>query len=342
MTITRRSFLGTVAAYSSVLPWAGFARSSFGRRFARPQFELSSIVLADLQGSCRLPESLAGYEFGLKAIGAEYQRVPADSIPFCPLIIVPGLASGGTGITRRIRDVAESGSSILIESGALFHDLSEFEDHRRMLRSHFSIDAEPPVALWEHRGAQSLSRLDLSASSTPGQPAAGAIGSLPYIDYLWPFETKIRDFSSAIPVSSENGEVVAVSPGGVPVAVRRRLGLGSVIFLGSPVGPAILSGDREARKWLHAVVEFSLLTPPPEPLGQRRLLVGGHRPEWRSQPALNRNICTMFCHTFARVAPLRSGSRPLDPEFFQPVLKRSKSHDRQLDSAPLDLGSDTL
>jgi len=268
MTITRRSFLGTVAAYSSVLPWAGFARTGFSRRFARPQFELSGIVLADLKESCRLPESLAGYEFGLKAMGAEYQRVPADSIPFCPLIIVPGLASGGTGITRRIRDMVESGSSVLIESGAIFHDFSEFEDHRRMMRSHFSIDAEPPVVLWEPRGTQSLDRLDLRSNSTPRQPAAGTTASLPYIDYLWPLETKIRDFSRAIPVCSENGEVVAVSPGGVPVAVRRRLGLGSVIFLGSPVGPAILSGDREARKWLHAVVVSTLLTPPPGPLGQ--------------------------------------------------------------------------
>lgn len=259
MTITRRSFMGTLAAYPSVLPWAGFGRTGLIRRFAHPQFELSSIVLADLKGSCGLPESLAGYEFGLRAIGAEYQRASADFIPFCPFVIVPGLAGGETGFTRRVRDMAEAGSTALIESGALFHNLSEFEDHRLMMRSYFSIDAEPPVALWRHRGAPSLSRLDQRKGSTPGQPPASPIAALPYIDYLWPVQTKIRDFSRAIPVSSANGEVVAVSPGGDPVAVRRRSGLGSVIFLGSPAGPAILSGDREALNWLQAIVDQAAL-----------------------------------------------------------------------------------
>ncbi|MGH9431301.1 MAG: hypothetical protein ACRD3T_07135 [Terriglobia bacterium] len=201
-----------------------------------------------------MPESLAGYACGLKAIGASTLRAAVESIPFCPLIIVPGFAGGETPGARKIRDLAYRGSTVLIESGALFGDPSMVEAHRRMLRSHFSIDAQASIALWENREGKPHSSLDSRQGSTRSQPPAVMMASLPYVDYVWPHAAKIRDFSRALPVSSERGEVVAVAPGGIPVGVRRGIGRGTVIFLGSPVGPSILSGDREAREWLHGVV----------------------------------------------------------------------------------------
>jgi len=41
--------------------------------------------------------------------------------------------------------------------------------------------------------------------------------------------------------------------GELPVALKRRVGAGTLIYLGSPVGPALWAGDVEAKRWLHAV-----------------------------------------------------------------------------------------
>ncbi|MGH9454285.1 MAG: hypothetical protein ACRD2O_10000 [Terriglobia bacterium] len=204
-----------------------------------------------------MPESLAGYECGLKAIGASYTTATTESMPFCPLIIVPGFAGGEARGARKIRDLAYRGSTVLIESGALFDDPSEGEAHRRILRSHFSIDTKAPIALRDHREERSKANLATRKLLTLRESIDAPMSSLPYVDFVWPHLTKIRDFSRAVPVYSDDAQVVAVSPGGIPVAVRRRIGRGTMIFLGSPVGPSILAGDPEAREWLYGVVSQS-------------------------------------------------------------------------------------
>src|SRR5437764_965136 len=52
------------------------------------------------------------------------------------------------------------------------------------------------------------------------------------------------------PVGRQAGEVIAWVDG-VPVALKRRGGRGgTLIFLGSPLGPALWAGDAQARRWL--------------------------------------------------------------------------------------------
>jgi len=41
--------------------------------------------------------------------------------------------------------------------------------------------------------------------------------------------------------------------GELPVALKRRVGAGTLIYLGSRGGPALWAGDVEAKRWLHAV-----------------------------------------------------------------------------------------
>jgi hypothetical protein len=41
---------------------------------------------------------------------------------------------------------------------------------------------------------------------------------------------------------------------GRPVAALRRTGSGAILFLGSPIGPALWSGDAQARAWLGSVL----------------------------------------------------------------------------------------
>lgn len=75
----------------------------------------------------------------------------------------------------------------------------------------------------------------------------------PYVDFTWPIATKVRDFSRVAPVRAHRDEIVADADG-IPVASRRRIGLGTLIYLGTPLGPALWAGDTEAKQWLSAVV----------------------------------------------------------------------------------------
>ena len=74
---------------------------------------------------------------------------------------------------------------------------------------------------------------------------------IPYVDYHWPVAVKVRDFSHIVPVRANAKEVIA-SFDGIPVAARRS----GFIFLGSPIGPALLAGDREAHLWFSQLIRF--------------------------------------------------------------------------------------
>jgi hypothetical protein len=266
MEFTRRSFLGAIASCAWPLSINGVANRCIKKDANHLQFKSPLCLVSGCDGSSKLGESEAGFKTGLKAIGSRFDVVRAEFIPAAPLIIVPGLSGGESATTRKIRNLAEAGCSVLIESGALFHDDPLFESHRRMLHSHFAIRAQAPVDLWTRPVSMPFSEYCLSKDSTSIRSSSSDLSSLPFVDFLWPFKTKIRDFSRAVPVFSENGEVVAVSPDGISIAVRQTLGRGSIVFLGTPVGPSMLAGDREAHRWLRAVVAFTALTSPSKPL----------------------------------------------------------------------------
>ena len=75
----------------------------------------------------------------------------------------------------------------------------------------------------------------------------------PYVELTWPTATKIRDFSKVKPVSATRREIIATADD-LAVAFRRRVGFGTLIYLGTPIGPALWAGDAEAIQWLRAVV----------------------------------------------------------------------------------------
>src|SRR5262249_40998970 len=82
-----------------------------------------------------------------------------------------------------------------------------------------------------------------------------AIGheQIPYVAYRWPREVRLRDFSRVIPVSAANARVIA-QWGKTPVALRKNIGSGSLIFVGSPIGPALSAGDVEAHSLLQSIL----------------------------------------------------------------------------------------
>jgi hypothetical protein len=93
-----------------------------------------------------------------------------------------------------------------------------YERQTRILRDVFGISIGKPIAL-------SPDRL--------------------YVQYRWPSAALTRCFSAAIPVACSPAETIATY-GNTPVALKRALGRGGVIFLGSMLGPNIRAADAQA------------------------------------------------------------------------------------------------
>ena len=198
MRISRRDFVGSVAALRTIVP-----------------VPAPSWRVLDLGRECVLPESVAGF----CGMGIPACREPLEGQE-CQSYVIPGVGALSEDLIRRLAASTGGGGWVVFESAAGF---GGFDVQCRMLAGHFGIRIQPPVDLW-------------------------ADGSAPYIAYRWPVRERVRDFSRATPVSADGLEIIGRA-GNIPVAARR----GRFIFLGSPLGPALLAGDREARSWFRAL-----------------------------------------------------------------------------------------
>jgi hypothetical protein len=80
-------------------------------------------------------------------------------------------------------------------------------------------------------------------------PRASQAAYFPYVEYFWPVRVKIREF---VPIWLEPapGDEVIATFAARPVGLRRRVGDGTLVTLGSPLGPVFRTGDPDARLWL--------------------------------------------------------------------------------------------
>lgn len=232
MGFSRREFLG-LAAGSAALGATGQLRAPV--RMGEEAEAHPSCTLLDCGDACTIRESLAGYESALVACNIPYRRIYAPAAAAGQLMIVPATNLATRFQVEQLKTSLGRGSTVLLESGATFVDLREFDIHRRLIELAFGIKLGPARRLWE----------------TP-QPLREA----PYISYDWPAKVKVRDFSRLIPVRCQHGETIARFQE-IPVALRRRVGDGTLVFLGSPLGPHLWAGDREAQAWLGAFCSFS-------------------------------------------------------------------------------------
>jgi hypothetical protein len=191
------------------------------------QGETLDCVLLDLKENCALPESLAGYEAALKDAGIRYVKTTPGRLPPCRSVILPACVAIEPEAAREVSGLLRQGSTVVLESGGGFADPAAFSAHQKFLQAHFDLQVEEPISLWE--GTEAGLRV-------------------PYVDYRWPLSTKIRDFSCLVPLSRPPGHVIA-SVDGSPVAGRRKVGKGTLVFLGSPLGPLLWSGDSQAHSW---------------------------------------------------------------------------------------------
>ena len=221
MSITRRQFLG----YATGAVTAGLPRllplDPTSRR----------CVLLDLNERGCFRESVSGYESALTSAGAQWTRADARwMVPSrCAVLIVPAALEIPPPAVRAIVSCLQAGASVIVESGAGFAVDRAFRAHRVALRDYLQLQIEAPVDLWPDNSSQRI----------------------PYVDYTWPRPAKVRDFSRVVPLQRQEGEGEVIAwVDGLPVALKRSSGRGNLIFLGSPLGPALWAGDAQARRWL--------------------------------------------------------------------------------------------
>lgn len=73
-----------------------------------------------------------------------------------------------------------------------------------------------------------------------------------YVRYRWPHTALLRSFSAVIPVSCPAREVIA-HYGAVPIAMKRRVGRGGIVFLGSMLGPNLHAQEPQALQLVTAI-----------------------------------------------------------------------------------------
>jgi len=158
-----------------------------------------------------------------------------------------------------LRSSLEQGSLVVIESGAAFAGSAEFGAHRTVLESHFGIEIDAPVSLWSEGVGEGFALPNYAAKS----PTRAGRTRVPYVDFTWPVRAKVRDFSRVVPLrlSGAGLERDGVEPigwaEGQLIGARRTIGKGMLAYLGSPLGPALRYEDREAERWLNALLGVS-------------------------------------------------------------------------------------
>jgi hypothetical protein len=222
MPVSRRTFLETAAC---AVPGVALGHGGIGRvsHQATPRIPC---VLIDLGQDCALRESLSGFARGLTASdlpfeSASLQSINDGGIPPAGLVLVPGAVLRSPLVAASLYDAARHGAMVVYESGAAYAEPEAFAIEQRMLAAYFGVRAGAPIELWQPDGSATL---------------------WPYIHYT-SVPVMIRDFSRAIPVTPAKA---LARIGDVAVADQLKLGDGEFIFLGSPVGPHMLTGDPQA------------------------------------------------------------------------------------------------
>jgi hypothetical protein len=248
MKVSRREFVNTVgcaaAASLCALPSFAFAASDSDARIGAGR------TLLDLQSNCVLPESLAGM---LASLGGAHRRVTEIAIDGTDsVVVVPAAGAVRAETFRAVSALLEGGATVLWESGAAFLQRHEFAEQQALTLEHFGISMEQPIDVWSRLGSH---RASVGAKNQNARNMR-AIGHerVPYVAYRWPREAQVRDFSRVIPVSAAKGRAVA-DWREIPVSWRKSIGAGTLIFLGSPIGPSLHAGDSEATSLLESLIK---------------------------------------------------------------------------------------
>lgn len=185
-------------------------------------------VVLDLGEACALPESLQGYA---AVLGGRNIRVLDQARKWkspCRVAIAPAVGALDEAAGEALRGLLQSGTAVLLESAGGFCGRTEFAAHQQILSRCFAVHVDAPVNVWSQNE------------------------TVRYVHFDWPIQATVRDFSKVVPVLAGDAEVIGKIEE-LRIAFKRRVGKGQLIFLGSPLGPALRAGDIEAREWLSAL-----------------------------------------------------------------------------------------
>jgi len=233
--VSRRRFLAGLgaAAWAAHESLSAEDLSALGtRKFTRGSKR--NCVLVDFGDQCILHESRGGFALALTAARIPFEPVPPGEMLPAHFAIVAGGVLPNAQSADWLRLFARRGGTVIYESAAAFAEPPAIAVERDLLQGHFGISVGAPVELWR---AQQEERIRADG--------------LPYIHYHRPLSATIRDFSRVIPVSCRHHLALA-TVGDTAVACSQKIGPGSFIFLGSPLGPHLRFGDPQAHALLKA------------------------------------------------------------------------------------------
>jgi hypothetical protein len=224
MAISRRTFLGATGAA------AVFGACSRSLASLRTRSDSSSVPgVVGFEGNCIARESFQGFRLAFPESVVLPSR-PSSLWDSSRLIIVPAAALIDAGLAAGISSALNRGRCVLLESAMGFLEGAEFARAQQSLASNFEVSLGHPVDLW-----------------------ADGRRRIPYVDFHWPHPARVRDFSRVVRVPESNCEIIARADG-IPVGMKRRHGRGTLLVLGSMLGPSLRSGDREALAWMREVL----------------------------------------------------------------------------------------
>lgn len=248
MGVSRRAFL----RFAACVPIAGAGQVAANGSGVTASDKTGALLV---NSSCLLRESFEGYKACVAAAGMKYAVGPPGCSVDASLVLAPAAALTSVSEARSLRRRAESGALVLVESGAMFLSPAEVLRHQSVTQSVFGLTALSPLELWT-------------------QP----VHRFPYVDFTWPVLARVRDFSrlaQLVPLTADrHGEERAAAIahiGSAVAAVKICTGDGILIFLGSPLGPHLLAGDREALSWFGVLAALA----PPHGADASRAIKGG-------------------------------------------------------------------
>ncbi len=131
------------------------------------------------------------------------------------VIILAAVRSLPADYLRELRKCAEEGAWVIWERAANFG--GDETEARELLAHFFGVRISEPI-----------------------RPAST------YIRYNWPIRCSVREFHNTVRVECSPDERIAECAGHA-VAMKRAVGKGGIVFLGTMLGPGIRAEDREAQ-----------------------------------------------------------------------------------------------
>lgn len=193
-------------------------------------FDLASLSTSSLLVKQCRPAEIISEPHSLSEESARGYRklLSAHESVWPGLIILPASCRLSLESAKKFRQRVIKGSRLILESGVAYSAALESTRQRRILAEVFGIHV--------------------------GEAVPMSTSEASYVTYRCPRRIMVRTFGAITPVHCASSESITEFEG-IPVAMARQTGDGTVVFLGSILGIGLLAHEREAREMGNALVQ---------------------------------------------------------------------------------------